>query len=266
MGGAERAERRRRQQLAAEQAAARAKAKRKPAAEPQRAAPVDRSRVKRVALGVGAAAVVAAVVIAGLIWTDAVKNATEGKVIPAKSVQDIPERRDGAVVVLGEDKAPATIDVYADFLCPACKNFEDTWADEIADHVRSGRLRVRQHMVPMLVEASDPPGYSLDAANAALCAADEEKFAAFHDSLFAAQPGEGKRGYDKGQLTKLGRDLGITGQDFGTCVESGRYDAELRSAFAATKKEIKDFATPTVIGSDGRIDWDKRGWLEDAVS
>lgn len=264
MGGAERRERKRKQQerLAAQERAA-AKTKKQPSSGPKPTATVDRARVRRVALGIGAAAVLAAVVIGGLVWLDADKNATEGQVIPAKqATTEVAEQRDGAVVVAGDAKAPVTIDVYADFLCPACQQFEQRWAKPIAERVEAGELRVRQHMVPLLDEASDPPGYSLDAANAALCAADEGKFTAFHDSLFASQPGEGKRGWDKGQLTRLGRDLGIRG-DFASCVASNRYHTELKAAFAAATKEIPDFATPTVIGPDGKVDWSKPSWLDD---
>lgn len=267
MGGAERAERRRRQEQALKRAG-------KTTAKPPSKAPkgsspggpptIDRARARRVALGIGAAAVVVAVVIGGLVWLNADKNATEGQVIPAKAAE-VEGKRDGAVVVVGSPKAKVTIDIYADFLCPACGAFEQRYAKPIADRVEAGDLRVRQHMVPMLNNLSDPPGYSGDAANAALCAADDGKFTAFHDSLFAAQPEEGKRGWDKGQLTKLGRELGLGG-DFAKCVASNRYTGELTASLDAAGKEFPDFGTPTVVGPDGRrIDWAKSGWLDALV-
>src|SRR5690606_40399323 len=108
---------------------------------------------------------------------------------------------------------------------------------KIADRVQAGELRVRLHMVPMLVEASDPPGYSIDADNAALCAADEGKFTPFHDSLFANQPEEGKSGWDKGQLTELGSKLGL-GAKFADSVAQRTYHRELHQSFATARKEI----------------------------
>lgn len=261
MGGAERAERRRRQQEALARAAKEKKSS-KQSGDRKPVGTIDKARARKVGLGVGAVAVVVAVVIGGMVWSNADKNATEGQVIPAKSASDAAEQRDGAVVVVGSPKAPVTIDVYADFLCPACKQFEQRDAKAIAKQVSAGKLRVRQHMVPMLVEASDPPGYSMDAANAALCAADEGKFTAFHDSLFAAQPEEGKRGWDKGQLTRLGRDLGLGGTPFAGCVADKTYHAELQQSFKTASSEIPEFGTPTVIGPDGRIDVSKPGWLD----
>lgn len=209
MGGAKDTERKRRQQR---QAAA---------SKPPVQSSHQRERM-RLFLGVGVLVVVVAVIVGGLIWTNVAKNETEGQAIPVKSADaNLDEKRDGVTVIVGSDDAPVTIDVYADFLCPACREFEQEWSDEIHQRVEAGQLRVRQHMVPMLVNLSDPPGYSLDAANAAVCAADEGEFSAFHDSLFAAQPAEGARGWDKGQLIKLGRDLGISGEKFANCVRNG---------------------------------------------
>lgn len=264
MGGAERAERRRRQQQRVTPVAAKR--------PPEPTAADRRARTRKIALWAGAVVVVAALIGGGLLWTNAVKNETEGQVIPAKQAEsDVAEQRDGVVVTTGAEDAPATIDVYADFLCPACRAFEEQWGPKIAERIEAGDLRVRRHMVPMLVAASDPPGYSLDAANAGLCAADDGEFAAFHDSLFAAQPDEGKRGWDKGQLTALGRDIGISGDGFAACVDSGKYDKQLTAEFAKVRADTRlhrdfgqgpGFSTPTIVGPDGVIDTAKQGWLD----
>lgn len=263
MGGAERtAKKRRRQQLAAKSEGAKAVAKARGGGD-----------TKRIAVIVGVVVLVLAVVTGGLIWTNASKNATEGQTIPTESVQaDFPERRDGAVVVLGEEDAPATIDVYADFLCPACAMFEQQYGEQIKKKVEQGQLTVRQHMLPMLTKQSDPPGYSLDAANAALLAADEGKFIEFHDSLFAHQPEEGKRGYDKDQLIQLGRDLGITGEAFADGVRSGKYDGLLEQEMQRVSNDTSlhrdfgggnvGFGTPTVVANGKIVDLGDTAWLD----
>ena len=228
---------------------------------------------KRIAAIVGVVVVVLAVVIGGLVWTNASKNATEGQAIePATTQVDLPERRDGAVVVLGDENAPVTIDVYADFLCPVCASFEHQYGPQLKDKVASGQVQVRQHMLPMLMERSDPPGYSLDSANAALLAADEGKFVEFHDSLFAQQPEEGKRGYDKDQLIQLGRDLGITGEAFADGVRSGKYDGLLEQEMRRVSNDTSlhrdfgggnvGFGTPTVVANGKIVDLGDTAWLD----
>lgn len=164
---------------------------------------------------------------------------------------------------------------YADFLCPQCGRFQETYGEAIDRHVNAGDLLVRYHMVPMLTGASDPPGYSLDAANASLCAADAGKFASFHHSLFGQQPKEGNRGYGKAQPTALGVELGITDPVFAQCVANGDHDQRLREEFAKTtttpalKQKSGDtevFGTPTVVADDKMIDFRREAWLTDLLS
>ncbi|WP_019819074.1 DsbA family protein [Saccharomonospora saliphila] len=265
MGGAERAERKRRQE---QRAGSGGGGKTVAAAR----GGTDR---KNVIVIVAVVVLVAAVVVGGIVWTNASKNATEGQAIPTVSsvASGVPERRDGAVVITGEPDAPTTIDVYADFLCPVCGDFEEQYGQRIAERVAAGELTVRTHMVPMLTELSDPPGYSLDAANAALLAADEGVFTEYHDSLFAAQPEEGKRGYDDEQLIQLGRDLGITGDAFAEGVRGGTYDDLLKQEMRRVNEDTSlhrdlggdepAFGTPLVVADDGEIvDISDPRWLD----
>lgn len=263
MGGAERTARKRRQQ---QLLAAQAKQ------QPSGRKPADPDQVKRIVVRVAIAVVVLAVVVGGVFWMNASKNATEGQVIqPQTAHQDIISTREGVTVLTGPPTAEVTLDVYADFLCPACKQFEDLYADRIAEHVKAGDLRVRTHMVPMLTERSDPPGYSLDSANAGLCAADEGAFVPFHDSLFAAQPGEGNRGFDQQQLIELGRALDIRGETFPVCVTNGTYNDQLIAEFDKIKQDTRlhrdfgggaGFGTPTVTSGGKVVDTADDAWLD----
>src|SRR5690606_41380045 len=150
--------------------------------------------------------------------------------------------------------------------------FEQQYGEQIKKKVEQGQLTVRQHMLPMLTKQSDPPGYSLDAANAALLAADEGKFIEFHDSLFAHQPEEGKRGYDKEQLIQLGRDLGITSDAFADGVRQGKYDDLLQQEMDRVTKDTslhrdfgggqRGFGTPTVVANGELVDLSDPAWLD----
>ncbi|TLW90580.1 hypothetical protein FFT09_19700 [Saccharomonospora piscinae] len=267
MGGAERtAKKRRQQELAAKSDGAKAVAKARGGGD-----------TKRTAAIVATVVIIVGIVIGGLVWTNASKNATEGQAIPPESVAaELPEARDGAVVVVGEESAPITVDVYADFLCPVCATFEQQYGEQLKEQVEQGTVRLRQHMLPMLDERSDPPGYSLDAANAALLAADAGKFTAFHDSLFASQPEEGKRAYDDEQLIQLGRDVGITGDAFAEGVRSGTYDDLLQREMqrvaddTSLHRDFGDgnvgFGTPTVVADGEMVDLADEAWLDKLVA
>src|SRR5699024_10378391 len=168
----------------------------------------------------------------------------------------------------------ADIDIDEDFMCPACGQFEASYGDQIEQRIESGELQVRYHVLPMLMEYSNPAGYSLESANAALCAADEGKFERFHDSLFESQPNEGGRGDDDDQLTQLGRDMGIEGNEFAQCVADGEYDDELNEKLddVLDNPDLKSdkggggasFGTPTVT-SDGEIVDTSGEWLAELI-
>ncbi|HET9143306.1 DsbA family protein [Actinophytocola sp.] len=263
MGGAERNARKKRQ---AQTAAGRTVAS-------ARASGTDRTKI---IVGLVVVLLIAGAVIGGVLYTNAQKNKTEGQVIQpnstASAAADYPVRRDGAVVVAGKDGAKVTIDVYEDFLCPFCGRFETTNAAAVERELQNGALQVRYHPVAILNDKSDPAGYSLDAANAALCAAEAGKFPPYHASLFQSQPEEGARGYDNTQLTRLGTDLGITTPDFPTCIQSGTFEQQILEAQDKIKETPhlqqdfgngnKGFGTPTVTVGETIVDVTDPAWLD----
>jgi len=240
---------------------------------------------KKVVIGAVALVVLLAAVIGGVLIYNNSKNTTEGKDIRAAAPTTSQQtgsstaapspfqvtRQDG-VVVVGDDTAKVTLDVYEDFLCPACAAFEKANGADIQKHVEAGTVQVRYHMLPMLNESSDPPGYSMDSANAGLCAADAGMFPAYHKSLFDDQPEEGSRGWDRQQLAKLGTQLGITSKDFTACVTSGKYDSLVQANFADVQKATylqqdfgngqKGFGTPTIAVGEKVVDTAKSNWLD----
>jgi protein-disulfide isomerase len=234
----------------------------------------DRRKTVIVILSIAVAAVL---IIGGVIWTIADRNKTEGQVInPGQTTSaltgDVTQKRDGVVVTVGKPGAKASIDVYADFLCPICGEFEKQYKTDVEQAINDGKLQVRYHMVPLLNQRSSPPGYSLDSANAALAAADAGKFLQYHDALFANQPEEGKRGYDKTQLIELGKNVGITDPAFAQTVTAGTYDQQINAAFQQIENDPKlvqdfgggqrGFGTPTVTANGSVVSWQDPDWLK----
>ncbi|GGP45042.1 DsbA family protein [Saccharothrix coeruleofusca] len=250
MGGAERNARKKKQQQRAAKAVTGA-----------RAAGGDRTKI---IAGVVVVAVLALAVVGGVIWTGASKD--EPKLTPqqAQSIS-APVQREEGVVVVGKDDAKVTIDIYEDFICPGCGSFEEAYHGQIKERIEAGTLKARYHMLPMLNRMSEPQGYSGLSANAALCAADQGKFWEYHSSLFAAQPEEGGPGYTKEELVKLGTDLGITSEEFKTCVDTGKHDALATAELDKAKQTSFFEGTPTVTVGDQPVDVSNRGWLDDLL-
>ena len=228
-------------------------------------------------VGVVVVLMLAAAVVGGALWVNAHKTGEAAAPIPAvtSAPDTVPVTLDRATatVLVGADSAPVTVDVYEDFLCPACRQFEHANGNRIQEELTAGTIRVRYHLLNLLDDRSDPPGYSLLAANAALAVADvaPAKFLDFYTSLYAAQPAEGARGYDADQLTDLGRRLDVTGERFADQVGDGTFAAAIRQGLVAalgdpalrtpTPGGGSSFGTPTVAVDGARVDIADPGWL-----
>jgi protein-disulfide isomerase len=173
-------------------------------------------------------------------------------------------------VVTGSPEAPVTIDIYEDFLCPACGQFEKLYHQRFAQAAADGKAKVVYHPVAILDDLSTPAGYSTLAAGATFCAAEAGVFPRFHDSLYAAQPHEGGHGWTKVQLQQLGRALGA-GDGFARCAQadaSRRVTAatENASRYISGLRSDHRFGTPSVVVNGAFIDLSNEGWLDQALN
>ncbi|HEY0641545.1 MAG TPA: thioredoxin domain-containing protein, partial [Pseudonocardiaceae bacterium] len=231
----------------------------------------DRGRVVTAVIIVG---VIAAVVLGG-IWWQRSRSAPLDDVPVARVSATYDVSVDGAVVVAGDPEAPVTVDVYEDFLCPACRIFEDRDAGKMEQALAAGSVRVRYHPLNLLEAQSNPAGYSLEAANAAICAADAGQFPSFHKSLYGSQPREGGRGYTVDQLVRLGGALGVTGGSFESCVRDGTHKDAVRASLASARDDASlkrpgangtpVFGTPTVTVGGKIVNLEDESWLDNAV-
>jgi protein-disulfide isomerase len=113
--------------------------------------------------------------------------------------------------------AKVKVDMYEDFRCPNCRNFEAVNNSYIDKLVRAGKIQAVYH--PMHFLASD----SLLTAAAAACAADQGKYLDFHTALYVNQPStkqsaENLPYWTNAQLILLGNSIGITAKTFDSCI------------------------------------------------
>jgi protein-disulfide isomerase len=216
--------------------------------------------------------VVLAVVVGVGLW---LQNRNKPDALPvaipvaAAGVQ-YPVSAQGDAIVTGSPQAPTTIDVYEDFMCPICGQFEKLYHPRLAQAAADGKAKVVYHPVAILDQLSVPPGYSTLAAGATYCATEADIFPRFHDSLFAAQPAEGGQGWTTAQLQQLGRSLGA-GDTFATCVKAGAQQ-RVATATANASRYISGlrpdhrFGTPSVVVNGAIINISDEGWLDQALS
>ncbi|MEV0002170.1 thioredoxin domain-containing protein [Micromonospora sp. NPDC050980] len=121
-----------------------------------------------------------------------------------------------------EGSGPVTIDLYEDYLCPICKQFQQTNGETLNQLVSEGKAKLVFHPVAFLNRYSTTQ-YSTRASAASGCAAEGGKFREFTDQLFARQPAEGSAGLSNDELIDIGAGVGLNRDDFASCVNAGTY-------------------------------------------
>jgi protein-disulfide isomerase len=169
-----------------------------------------RARRRRVAqvlgglviLGLVAAIVVVAVKAAG--GSDDPAGPT-GEVVVPQNLSD-----SGAVPV-GDAGAPVTVEIYYDYMCPACGAFEAANGGELDRLMEEGVARLDLHPISFLDETSEGTRYSTRSANAFATVVDGAPDLAwdFHQALYADQPAEGTEGLSDDEIADIATAAGV---------------------------------------------------------
>jgi protein-disulfide isomerase len=136
----------------------------------------------------------------------------------------VPPNATAEGVPIGQASAKATIDLYLDFQCPLCRDYEQQSGATIDQMVASGQAKVVYHPIAILDRFSSTQ-YSSRSSAASGCAAAAGVFPQYLDLLFANQPPENGNGLPEAQLVSLGQQAGAAGPDFATCVTDQTYKA-----------------------------------------
>ncbi|RSS35042.1 thioredoxin domain-containing protein [Streptomyces sp. WAC08241] len=213
----------------------------------QRERDKSRERQRRVLIVSSAVVgVLALAAVVGVIAANADKDGGSDKagpvVAPSTSVDG-----DKPAIPTGRPDAPATLQIWEDFRCPACAQFENVMRDSIHELEASGQLRTEYHLAT-LIDGNMGGSGSLRAANAAACAQDAGKFTAYHDTLYVNQPQETDDAFGKNaRLIELAAKVpGLDTPAFRSCVEDGTHDSwVVKSNEAFQKGGFR--GTPTVL-------------------
>jgi protein-disulfide isomerase len=176
----------------------------------QQEAALKRAKQRRILMSVGA------VVIVGLLAAIAVTlvQAADQDDPPAAVAGTglVPQHLSAAgAIPVGAADAPVAVEIYFDYMCPACGAFEAANSAELDRLITSGVARVELRPISFLDEQSDGTRYSTRSANAVAVIADSAPDLAwdFHDSMYAHQPPEGGKGLSDEQIAALATDVGV---------------------------------------------------------
>jgi len=151
----------------------------------------------------------------------------------------------GAVVV---GDGPNELDLWFDFYCPHCQEFESEYGSTVSDLLEQGELTLSLHPVALNgLNAASGTDFSKRSANAMYCVAEAAPDAAypFMQALFATNPSG--PGQTDEELIAMAEEAGADGVD--ACITDGEYISfvEEQTAELPANPDTGKTGTPTII-------------------
>jgi len=225
-------------------------------------------RTRIVLQGSLAVLVLAIVGVVGLVIVDSVRPPSPGpanmlsdgvkigegfKAVPTAALQPnatpVPSKANAANVI--------DLQVYIDYQCRYCGDFEATNAAQIKKWVSTGAATLEIHPLAILDQSSLGKKYSTRAANAAACVANfsPNQFFDFSALMFTNQPKENTEGRTDNQIISLTKQAKVSKADsIATCITDQDFKSWTNAATARATADplagtdVKKLAgTPTVI-------------------
>ncbi len=194
----------------------------------------------------------AALILAGtLIYVFGPGRGTPNEAAPGDLAEAGNPPAIGDDVILGDAKASVTIIEFGDYQCPFCGRFFDQTEPQIIEnYVKTGKAKMVYKDL-IIIDGFVASGHeSTDAALAANCAKEENKFWEYHDLLFKTEIADGKE--NNGNLTRdlflrLARELDLNEKDFASCFDSRKYLAEVEGDVEEAKQSLAQLSTPATF-------------------
>ncbi|MDN5761026.1 MAG: DsbA family protein [Microlunatus sp.] len=160
----------------------------------------------------------------------------------------VPFDVDGSAFQVGKSDAKATLDLWVDYSCSHCQEFEAASNDVLAQKVGSGELKVRYHNLQFVT------AYGAQAGSAAACVATyaPQQWWALNAALYANHSAESD-GWKGAQFADFAQQLGVESQDALTCIGDQRYTSWISDNTSAAA-DAGVTGTPTLFLNGQQID------------
>ncbi len=159
--------------------------------------------------------------------------------------------------LVGDPNAPVTLQIYADYQCPHCRNFAATIEPQlIADYVATGKVRIEYLDftvvgVPSIDALPDDALESVQAAEAAMCAAEQDAYLPYRTALLGGDMQPNSGAFSNDNLVAIADNLGIDTGRFSDCLETGKYeDAIIAFVYQAIDRGVQGTPTFSINGGE----------------
>jgi protein-disulfide isomerase len=153
--------------------------------------------------------------------------------------------------MLGDPDAQVILQIYADYQCPHCRAFHrDVEPLLVEDYVRTGKIRLEFKDFPIigitsLQDLTNDAKESVQAAEAAMCAAEQDAYMPYREALYAGDLDPNSGALSDENLIAVAGALDLDTASLADCLESGRYEeAIVAGSTAAVEMGVQ--GTPTL--------------------
>ena len=212
-------------------------------------------RFRVLGISIAAVVVIALIVGGGIFLTTQKEERTKKATAYTGPLAPVSRENDGSVVMAANGVSAPLLEIFEDFQCPICNEFEKASGQTIEKLAASGKVKVVYRPFQLFQGKQREPlsSNSRRAANAALCVP-ADKWVSYHNTLYKYQPAEGSKGFSDDDLIGWGRDLGVTDAGFAKCVtdqqKGGQLDAMTK--YATSDRHVD--GTPTVFLNGKQLD------------
>ena len=127
---------------------------------------------------------------------------------------------------IGNPDALVKMDVWEDFQCSGCLSYTKNIEPQIfKNYVETGKVYYTFHFYPFI---DGGQGESHDAANAAMCAAEQERFWDYHAITYANWIGENVGSFTKPRLIAFAQNIDLDMTAFNQCFQENTYSAHIQ--------------------------------------
>lgn len=229
--------------------AARQRSARERLAEERRRQAQKQQRTRRLLISLSGLVIVAlAVVITVYFVNKKDPTAYTGALAPTS------RQADGGILAAQPGAKAPKLELFEDFQCPICHEFEKASSATIKRLAVQGKVNVLYYPFWLFKQQADPVrGNSQRAANAALCAP-ADKWIQYHDKIYQHQPAEGSKGFSNKDLIGWAKDLGFATPQFQQCVNGNQKQSQVDAMTNYAEQTRKVTGTPTVFLNGQALD------------
>lgn len=155
---------------------------------------------------------------------------------------NIEKKFNGKQWSLGSPNAKVKIEEFSDFQCPFCfRYFVGAFPQLVKEYIATGKVYYTFYNYPLEFHPQ-----AQKAAEAAMCAGDQNKYWEMHDLLFANQTNWSSQPSHLETFKKLAQSLSLNMSNYENCMNSNKYAAQVQSDLNAGRQKNVS-GTPTFL-------------------